>query len=565
MFRSQASFITEFRGLCLCFVLTLLVYGRTLGFAFARTEELKLADALGRLDFAGVWRGLLFDPSVIDSQFSTLWRPVSNIGFLFSGWLGDGEPWAFRLVSIGLLAVLIWAARRTLGKRMGRDLVALLIAFHPMTSAAVIDVSALPLLMSATFAVLAVTVPKRWAVAFTILAIGSHEVGFLIPFVAMGIRRDALGDERPESRFLWPFWACVGGLLLGFGAQAAGVIGQSAFGLPSVQGALESAGHAWFYMTRVLAPMAPVFARTPPDFPAPWPAFAWVLTLTVLWLVIRNRSPRADPVGPGFAAGLCCLLLGLLGTGGLMSEEPGYGEARLIFPIVGLAWMLSSRPVGRAAGWSMLTVFVPLTLIRIGVWANPVDLWAESHRARPSDVMVSLEYGERLVTLEPAMAVGLLEQVVSADQGNENVFRARVGLIQAWFELGQDRRALPHLARIADPEDADHSWLLVRRCILETRFGVDENDYEGLEVKSSIASVCGEASARYPMDARLANAAGLEAAVRGDTERARMFLRKAAELAPHNAKYRRSFSRMPMDVMGWHEDEPISPDPAAAP
>jgi hypothetical protein len=121
------------------------------------------------------------------------------------------------------------------------------------------------------------------------------------------------------------------------------------------------------------------------------------------------------------------------------------------------------------------------------------------------------------------------------------------------------------LARIADPEDADHSWLLVRRCILETRFGVDENDYEGLEVKSSIASVCGEASARYPMDARLANAAGLEAAVRGDTERARMFLRKAAELAPHNAKYRRSFSRMPMDVMGWHEDEPISPDPAAAP
>ena len=100
---------------------------------------------------------------------------------------------------------------------------------------------------------------------------------------------------------------------------------------------------------------------------------------------------------------------------------------------------------------------------------------------------------------------------------------------------------------------------------METRFGFDEAQYTTVAVKSSLASVCDEASNRYPMDARLANAAGLEAAVRGDTERARALLRKAAELAPHNAEYRRTFSRMPMDMVGWHEDVPISPDPAAAP
>jgi hypothetical protein len=37
------------------------------------------------------------------------------------------------------------------------------------------------------------------------------------------------------------------------------------------------------------------------------------------------------------------------------------------------------------------------------------------------------------------------------------------------------------------------------------------------------------------------------------------------ELAPHSAEVRRNFSRIPMNVTGWVQDEPISPDPAAAP
>jgi Tfp pilus assembly protein PilF len=70
---------------------------------------------------------------------------------------------------------------------------------------------------------------------------------------------------------------------------------------------------------------------------------------------------------------------------------------------------------------------------------------------------------------------------------------------------------------------------------------------------------------RYPKDSRLANAAGVEAAIRGDFDRAREFLQRAVELAPHSAEVRRNFSRIPMNVTGWVQDEPISPDPAAAP
>ncbi|MEC8194578.1 MAG: hypothetical protein VX127_17720 [Myxococcota bacterium] len=565
VFQSRASFTTELRGLALCTALTALVYGRSLNFDFARTEELKLADAMGRTDLAALWGGLLMDPSRIAVEFSPLWRPVSNAMYLAAGWAGEGRAWAFHAVSMVGLVVLMWAARRTIGRRRGRDLVALLIAFHPMTSAAVIDVSALPLLWSAAWAVLAVTAAPRWAALFTLLSIGCHEAGFVIPVIAAGIRRDANGHKRDPLRWLWPLGACTVGLALGGLMRWSGLIASTAIGLPSTTGITEAAAHAWFYMARLFVPLFPVFARSPPEFPAPWPAFAWVFVLVVLFAVLRVRAPRDEPIGPGFAAGFCCVMLGLLATGGMVSSIAGYGEDRLILPIVGLAWMLSSRPVGRSAGWALLTAFVPLTFLRVEVWSAPVQLWAESHRARPSDVMVSLEYGQRLVPIDPAMTVGLLEQVVAADQGDETDFKARVGLIQAWFELGQDRRALPHLARIADPTDQRHSWLLVRRCILETRFGVDEEQYTTVAVKSSLASVCDEASNRFPKDARLANAAGLEAAVRGDTERARELLKKAAELAPHNAEYRRSFSRMPMDMMGWHEDVPISPDPAAAP
>ena len=565
MFQSQVSFTTELRGFLLCTVLAILVYGRALPFEFARTEEVKLADALGRTDLASIWQGVLLDPSRVAVEFSPLWRPVSNIVYVFGGWLGEGAPWAFRLISIVCLVVLTWAARRTIGRRLGRDLVALLIIFHPMTSAAVIDVSAIPMLVSAMFAVLAVTARPAWAAAFTLASIGAHEAGFVIPFIAVGLRRDAQGSQRSDARWSWPLIACAVGVAIGGAVRAAGWVGDGAIRWPSLDGVLMAAAHAWFYMERLAVPLFPVFARTPPEFPYPWPAIAWLLIVIVLWVVLRARAPRVEPRGPGFAAGLCCVMLGLLGTGGLISAAAGYGESRLILPIVGMAWMLSSRPVGRSAGWALLTAFVPLTFMRIAVWSTPVQLWAESHRARPSDVMVSLEYGQRLVPIDPSLTVGLLEQVVASGPDEDSEFQARVGLIQAWFELDQDRRALPHLARIADPEAAEHSWLLVRRCILETRFGVDENEYTNVKVRSNIASVCDEAARRYPKDARLANAAGLEAAVRGDTERARYLLRRAAELAPHNAAYRRTFSRMPMESMGWQEGDPLSPDPAAAP
>jgi len=545
--------------------MTALVYGRSLGYGFARTEDEKLAAAVGRVDLAGIWNGLFLDWSRVAEGLSTLWRPTVNLAYLIAGWVGGGDPWAFRFVALACLVVLVWAARKPLGQRQGRDLVLALIVFHPMTSAAVLDVSAMPALLCAMCSVLAITHRGRPAFFWAMAALGAHEAAMFLPLIAMGVRRDAQGERLGPERWLTPLAGVIIAAGLAFTLRSLGMIGADAVGIPTLDGMVEAASHVWFYMGRLLLPLLPVFARTAPTFENPWPAMSWVLLLGVLWIVIRSKRPRGNPVGPGFAAGFCCVVLSLLASGGLVSEVVGYGEGRLMLPIVGLAWMLASRPTPRAAGWALLVAFVPLTFLRVAVWADPVKLWAESHRARPSDTMVSLEYGQRLIGLDSARAVGLLEQVVASKPAPTSAFKAQLGLIQAWFELDQDRRALPHLARIADPNSRDNSWLLVRRCILETRFGVDESEYKEGTVLSPLARVCGEAAARYPRHARLANAAGVQAAIRGDTEQAQGLLQRAVELAPHSAEYRRGFTRIPMHVMGWQEDEPLSPDPAAAP
>ena len=556
------------RGLFASLILVALVYGRSLGFDFARTREERLAEAVGLVDLAGVWNGLFMDLSRLTDGidgFTPLWRPTVNFAYLVAGWLGGGEAWGFRLVSMIALVVIGWRARVLVGRNRGRALVLCLIVFHPMTSAAVVDISAMPSLLLAMGAVLALTAPGRRPFWWTLVALGAHEAAAIIPLIAIGFNRDGHGKARDDNRWRWPvlalgtWWALLG--LLRFG----GILSDAAISVPKAEGMRLGAANLWFYMGRLLMPMEPVFARSAPEFLEPWPALAWVGLLVVLLVVVRGERPRKNPVGPGFAAGICCVLFALLATGGLMSEEPGYGEGRLALPIVGLAWMVASRPVFRNAAWVVVPMMLSLSAMRVGVWSDPVALWAESHRAQPTDTMVSLEYGKRIQTSQPALAVGLFEQVLADDAHGRRKWEANVGLVHSWLALGADDRALPHLAQIADPTDGENGWLLVRRCLIETRFGVDELDYKSGVVLYPLARVCGEAANRYPKDARLANAAGVEAAVRGDFGRAREFLQRAVELAPHSTEIRRNFSRIPMNVAGWVHDEPISPDPAAAP
>jgi len=488
-----------------------------------------------------------------------------NLTFLIAGWLGGGEAWAFRLIGLTTLVVLGWAARRLVGRGMGRDLVLCLVVFHPMMSAAVLDITALPMLLMATFTVLALNHQGRTAFIFTLLAMGAHEAAAVTPLLAIAFARGGDGAMRSDARWQGPFLAVVVWWSVLAALMFAGVVGREAISIPTVDGAIDAAAQVWFYLERLILPFSPLYARTAPVFGPPWTGVAWIGLFVALWLSLRTGSARLKPIGPGFAAGFTTILLSLLGMGGFLSESPGYGEGRLALPIVGFAWMLASRPPVRVAAWTLVPLFAVLSMMRVGVWSDPNQLWAESHKARPNDTMVALEYGQRLITGDPSSAMELFSQVLAANPSESHAFRAHVGAIQARFELGDERGALPHLAATADPEDERNGWLLVRRCILETRYSVDEAQYPVGMVVSPLVRVCGEASSRFPQHARLANAAGIEAAIRGDIGRAQTLIQRAVELAPNNAEYRETFSRIPMNTLGWISEEPLSPDPAAAP
>jgi hypothetical protein len=549
-------------------VLVAVFYGRSLGYGFVREGEAGVASTLGVTDLTGVWTGFLKNLASITADtdvFPQLWRPTVNLAYLCAGWLGEGQAWSFRLISLVALACLAWAARRLLARGVGRDLVLCLVVLHPMMSAAVLDITALPLLLMATFMVLAVSHDGRLSFLFTLIALGAHEAAAVTPFIAMAFGRDADGQRRSDARWQGPMLAVGAWWGLVASLHALEVLPGEAISVPTASSAIAAAAQVWFYLERLILPFSPLFARTPPAFEHPWTGIAWVGLLAALWVCLRAKHDREKPIGPGFAAGFSCVLLALLATGGLLSEAPGYGEGRLALPIVGFAWMLASRPAVRVAGWSLVPLFGVLCFLRVGVWSEPIQLWAESHKARPNDQLVTLEYGQRLITSEPAKAVGLLAQVLSSAPSASHEFRAHVGSIQARFELGDERGALPHLAATADPDDDENGWLLVRRCILETRYSVDEALYPPGTVRSPLVRVCGEASGRFPRHARLANAAGIEAAIRGDAERAQALIQLAVELAPNNAEYRETFSRIPMNTLGWVAEEPLSPDPAAAP
>jgi hypothetical protein len=549
-------------------VLVFLIYGRALWYEFVRPAEAEMAKAVGLTDTVGVLHGLMLNLSRVSDDptgFSALWRPTVNLVYLISGWLGGGAAWPFHLFSLLLLSLTAWRASRAVAPGAGRTLVLLLVCLHPMMGAAVLDVSAMPSLLLAMCGVFAVTTKKWRSFWWTYAALGSHEAAIFLPFIAMALQRDVHGEARGPRRWQWPVlgvgaWFSTQGILAG-----AGMLSHSAMSLPRLDGAQQSASLVWFYLGRLFVPFVPVYSRTLPNLDPPWPALAWAVLLLSLLFVLRIGQSRKQPAGPGFAAGLVVILLTLLGACGLWTEDPVYGEAVLAFPIVGLAWLLASRAPLRFGSWALVPIFAGLSFMRVSVWSNPVQLWAESHRAVPQDIMVAFEYGRRIVHKSPAKAVGILEHVLAGDGGPKRHWLAHEGIINAWLSLDEERRALPHLAQLADPGDPENSWLLVRRCLLETQHGMDEADYQEGHVLAPLAQVCQESARRYPLDASLVNAAGMEAAMRGDSEEARYFLQRAVQLAPHDASFRRNFSRIPMHVTGWGQEETISPDPSAAP
>jgi hypothetical protein len=541
--------------------MVMVLYGSSVGFGFVRASEEALAEAMRSADVLTLLDAPTSDLSRLNVEsvgFRADWQPLVALSYVIDGLTGGGAPWSFHLTNLLLLALLgAAAASRVSGA--ARWLVLALVVAHPMQTAAVMDVSARGELLLALFGTLAVVLRGRWSPACAFLAMASHPVGVVVPFFAVAAARKRGPHQR---RRLWSHLAAlVAWLGARFGLGLAGVVPTSPF-WGSAESAQAAAASAWVFLSTLLVPAEPVFSRSPMIFDGEIMAIAWVGLLMVALLLVRVRAV-ADMPGPAFGFGL--LIVPLLLGSGLLSGTDGYSESRLCWPIVGLAWILVSRPTIQGIGVAMVPIWVGLAVLRAGDWASSSTLWEKSYASVSSDMMIAHHLGRSLQHSDPTRAVGLLQQATHDYDHPQRRLRSHRLLVGIYQGLGKDRRALPHLAHVANPRESGNEDLLALRCKLETRFGVSERDYPHGMVSAPLSQVCGAAARYYSADAALQNAAGMEAAVRGDYDAATGFFRLAVELDPDNGQFRRDLAQLPTATMGWGLGDPLSPDPSAAP
>jgi len=542
--------------------LVVLIYGHTMGFGFVRPSEVALGEAMALADPLALIDAATSDLSRLNGDgvgFRSGWQPAVAISYVLDGLLGGGAPWSFRLTNLLLLIALATAAACRLPMGAARWLVLTVVVAHPMQTAAVLDITARDELMLALFGTLAVSLRGYWSPVCGLLAMAAHPVGIVVPFLAA-----SAGVEQGQ-RQRWRLGLHMAALLVWLGARfgfaARGwVPGSSLWG--SVDAAQAAAAQVWVYLFQLVLPVEPIFARSPPVFSGELMAVAAASLLVVGLLMLRIRRVEDRP-SAGF--GVAIVIVPLLFASGLLADTGVYGESRLSWPIVGLAWFLVARPSIQGLAWAMLPVWIGFTMLRAPDWASPSTLWEAAYESRPNDLMIVHHLGRTLTQTDPARAVGLLERVTQDPDHPARRLHAHRLLVGAYRDLGEDRRALPHLARVADPREPGNEALLALRCTLETRYGVSERDYPAGTVSAPLARVCSAAGGHWPENAALQNAAGTEAAVRGDFEAATQFYRRAVELEPDNGDFRRDLSRLPSATMGWGMNDALSRDPAAAP
>jgi hypothetical protein len=542
--------------------LVALLYGQSLGFGFVRPSELALGQAMVAVDALSLLDALTSDLSRLNVDgvgFRPDWQPLVALSFVFDGLLGAGEAWSFHLTNLLLMVALSVLASVRIPGGAGRWLVLILVVAHPMQTATVLDISARGELLLAVFATAALVVRGAWAPLWAFMAMAAHPVGIVVPILA--VVAGSVSVERARRRFLAHGFALVAWVSLRVGLGTVGVVPDTGF-WGSEQSVWSAAAHTWVYLQQLAVPAQHVFGQSPLVFDSEIQGLAAAsLLLGALFLVrVRGAGDRPSP-----RVSVSIVLLPLLFSSGFLSGSEGYGEARLSWPIVGLAWLLVSRPSIQGMGWAMAPLWVGLTFFRVGDWSSSVVLWESAHRQVPSDLHIAHHLGHALRETDPPRAAGMLE-LVTQDWGNrKRRMSAHRGLVDVYQRLGKNRQLLSHLAVVADPRLPGQSEFLALRCKLETHYATVEAHYPVGTVAAPLAHVCRVAARSYPSDAELQNAAGMEAAVRGDFETAVKLFRLAVQLDPDNNAFRRDLAQLPSASMGWGRGGPLSPDPAAAP
>ncbi len=215
----------------------------SLGNRFAQDDIPVIVDNPRLHSLAGLWHRFAesyWPPEVV----AVLYRPVTTTGFTLQWVLGDGSPFLFHLVSIGLLvavSLLTLACFRRLLPAAAAGLAALLFAVHPVHVEVVGNVSGQSELWAAGFAILAVLLylqgrqgaglgPARWG-AIVVCAAGSvfsKEHGAVVIGLLAVAECTVVVDGRrlgDRLRTLWLGYAALALVVAGYLAARTAVLG----------------------------------------------------------------------------------------------------------------------------------------------------------------------------------------------------------------------------------------------------------------------------------------------------------------------------------------------------
>lgn len=224
----------------------------SLGNRFAQDDIPVIVDNARLHSLAALWHRFAesyWPPEVV----AVLYRPVTSTAFTLQWVLGDGSPFLFHLVSVGLLvavSLLVLACLRQILPGAAAGLAALLFAVHPVHVEVVGNVSGQSELWAAGFAVLAVLLylrgrqhdgmgPGRW-LAIVLCAAGavfSKEHGAVVIGLLAAVESTVVADGRrlgARLRQLWPGYLALALVVAGYLAARDAVLGTVVGEVPHI-------------------------------------------------------------------------------------------------------------------------------------------------------------------------------------------------------------------------------------------------------------------------------------------------------------------------------------------
>ncbi len=379
-------------------------------------------------------------------------RPFLVATYALNWWLGGLDPLGYHLLSLAIHAINAWLAWRLAARLLSPDralLASALWALHPMTTEAVTYVTGRSDALEATAWLVALTAwidhragrphMRAVAVAATVVAMGTKEVGLLLPVVLLSV--DRWIAPRPRWRDHLPF------LAIGIAAVS---LRLTMYGWPQPEvprGSLTqliSQAEVW---ARLLALwLRPAGQSILHDVPAHVGVagvvalLGWVCGFT--WIFLRARAPSRRPLAAlvAFAATLWAAWLVPASAFPLvetMAEHRAYLAGYAVILV-----FVATVPRPRLL-WALAPVLLLATAARNRVWADEASLWGEAAARNPDSARAWYGYGE---ALRLAHAWG------DAAPAYLRVLELEPGHIDARIDLGIVR------AESGDPAGARAAW-----------------------------------------------------------------------------------------------------------